>query len=102
MSQIVCSVCGKGGHSSSKCKELGIPPDGFYRPTGGGQHHHEDEDEKAYRQQVLLEDTEAKPISINRILHAYNMWYYNILRTRQVTETSIKSINNAKVSKIVF
>lgn len=40
-----CSVCGEQGHSSSSCKSLGIPPNGFY--TGGGrgaQHSHDDED----------------------------------------------------------
>ena len=41
-----CSVCGKGGHSPSRCKELGIPPEGFYKPAPGQHQHDGDEDER--------------------------------------------------------
>jgi hypothetical protein len=42
-----CLVCGTLGHSSSACKSLGVPPDGFYTGGGGGGgHSHDDDDEK--------------------------------------------------------
>jgi hypothetical protein len=43
--QYPCTICGKGGHSASRCKELGIPPDGFYKPPPGQHQHDDDEDE---------------------------------------------------------
>ena len=27
----LCSICGSGDHSASRCKELALPPDGFYK-----------------------------------------------------------------------
>jgi hypothetical protein len=41
-----CSVCGNGGHTPSKCKSLGIPPEGFFTGgDGGGGHGGDEEDE---------------------------------------------------------
>ena len=41
-----CTICGKEGHSASRCKEIGIPPDGFYKPAPGQHQHDEDCDDK--------------------------------------------------------
>lgn len=40
--QFPCTICGHGGHRSSNCKEIGIPPDGFYK-SAPGQHQHDDD-----------------------------------------------------------
>jgi hypothetical protein len=42
----VCTLCGGTGHKMSKCKELGLPPEGFFKPSGGGHCHDDDCDEK--------------------------------------------------------
>jgi hypothetical protein len=41
-----CSVCGNGGHTPSKCKSLGIPPEGFFTGGDGGGGHGGDEEDK--------------------------------------------------------
>jgi hypothetical protein len=41
-SGIACTVCGEQGHKPSKCKSIGIPPDGFYSGGGGGHQHDDD------------------------------------------------------------
>jgi hypothetical protein len=41
-------ICGKEGHSASRCKEIGIPPDGFYKPAPG-QHQHDEDCDDAIR-----------------------------------------------------
>lgn len=66
--QFPCSICGKGGHSASRCKEIGIPPDGFYKPQPGQHNHADDEDES---------------ISIYEVRYAYNMWLINTILTNQ-------------------
>ena len=38
-----CMVCGEW-HWSSRCKTLGIPPDGFSKEYGGGGHGDDEED----------------------------------------------------------
>ncbi len=43
-SQVICRVCGGTGHKLSKCKELGLSPEGFFKPSGGGHCHDEDDD----------------------------------------------------------
>jgi hypothetical protein len=44
-----CTVCGNGGHTPSKCKSLGIPPEGFFTGgdggDGGGGHGGDEEDD---------------------------------------------------------
>jgi hypothetical protein len=58
-----CTICGKGGHSPSRCKELGIPPEGFYKPAPGQHQHDDDEDE-----------------SINLYLkQCYNIWLNQLI-----------------------
>jgi hypothetical protein len=48
-SGIACTVCGEQGHKPSKCKSLGLPPDGFYTGGGGGGgHSHDDDDEHCH------------------------------------------------------
>ena len=41
-SGIACTVCGEQGHKPSKCKSIGIPPEGFYSGGGGGHQHDDD------------------------------------------------------------
>jgi len=42
----LCSICGSGDHSASRCKELALPPDGFYKtaPASASSINNEDED----------------------------------------------------------
>ena len=40
-----CMACGEQGHVSSKCKQIGIPPDGFFTGGGGGGGHSHEDDE---------------------------------------------------------
>lgn len=43
-----CMHCGQA-HWSSRCKSLGIPPEGFSKENGGGGHDHgDDEEERVY------------------------------------------------------
>lgn len=42
----VCTLCGGAGHKMSNCKELALPPEGFFKPSGGGHIHDDDCDEK--------------------------------------------------------
>jgi hypothetical protein len=42
-----CTICGDTRHRTSQCKELGIPPEGFFKPSPGQHHCDEDDDEKA-------------------------------------------------------
>jgi hypothetical protein len=74
--QYPCSVCGKGGHSASRCKELGIPPDGFYKPAPGQHQHDDDEDETAR-------------IHISEILYSYTKWYQRVLKTNRSKKISL-------------
>jgi hypothetical protein len=48
MSQIVCFLCSRPGHSASHCKELSGPLEpGFHSGgNGGGGHSHDDEDDR--------------------------------------------------------
>lgn len=69
--QFPCSICGYGGHSASRCKEIGIPPDGFYKPAPG-QHQHDDDCDESYRQ-----------ISIDELVYAYKKWLYKAIKNRQ-------------------
>jgi hypothetical protein len=52
--QFPCSICGHGGHRASNCKEIGIPPDGFYAPSPGQHHHDDDCDDEIIRIVELL------------------------------------------------
>ena len=42
-----CLICGEQGHKSSRCKSIGIPPEGFFTGGNGGGSHDHDDDEKA-------------------------------------------------------
>ena len=64
--QYPCSVCGKGGHQASRCKELGIPPDGFYKPSPGQHQHDEDCDDEA--------------INLAQIHYSYRKWYQKVIK----------------------
>lgn len=44
-SPISCMACGEQGHKSSHCKNISLPPEGFYTGGGGGGHSHDDDDE---------------------------------------------------------
>jgi hypothetical protein len=39
-----CKVCGEAGHKSSKCSELGPPPEGMYTGEGCGADDDHDHD----------------------------------------------------------
>lgn len=74
--QYPCSVCGKGGHRASNCKELGIPPDGFYKPAPGQHQRDDDEDETV-------------TIHITEILYSYKKWYQRVLRANRSKKLSL-------------
>jgi hypothetical protein len=70
--QYPCVVCGKGGHSASRCKELAPPPDGFYKPAPG-QHHHDDEEDESI-------------INIAELKYAYKLWMHKAIKNKQVSK----------------
>jgi hypothetical protein len=41
--QHACTNCGNAGHKASRCKELGVPLEGFYKPSPG-MHQGDDDD----------------------------------------------------------
>jgi hypothetical protein len=45
-SATTCMACGEQGHKSSSCKNISLPPEGFYTGGGGGGGHSHDDDEK--------------------------------------------------------
>jgi hypothetical protein len=67
--QYPCSICGYTGHSASKCKEIRIPPDGFYKPAPGQHQHDDDEDEM---------------IHIAELLYSYQKWFYRVVKHHQM------------------
>jgi hypothetical protein len=86
--QYPCSICGKGGHRASNCKELGIPPDGFYKPAPG-QHQHDEDCEDAlpgcYKQRDDCEDV----IYLSEILYSYKMWYQKVIKAHKSRKLSL-------------
>ena len=72
--QYPCSVCGKGGHRASNCKELGIPPDGFYKPAPGQHQHDEDEDDA---------------INLYELLYSYNKWFHRAIMKQKSKKLSL-------------
>jgi hypothetical protein len=74
-----CFVCGKEGHKASKCKSLGVPPDGFYTGGGGdGGHDHDEEDSllssalKLYKQACSQDDEIlSKPRELMGLFRAF-------------------------------
>ena len=75
VTQYPCTICGHGGHSASRCKEIGIPPDGFYKPEKGQHHHDEDEDES---------------IHIQQLHYVYKKWLYKVLKNSELKHASKK------------
>jgi hypothetical protein len=67
--QYPCTICGHGGHRASNCKEIGIPPDGFYKPAPGQHHHDEEEDEH---------------IHLAQLHYSYKKWLLKILRNAKL------------------
>lgn len=45
-SPTTCMACGEQGHKSSMCKNISLPPEGFYTGGGGGGGHSHDDDER--------------------------------------------------------
>ena len=73
-----CSMCGGSCKSASRCKELGVPPDGFYKPAPG-QHQHDEDCEDAipgcYKQREDYNDESAQ---IAQLKYAYIKWFNKI------------------------
>ena len=61
-----CTVCGNDCRSASRCKALGIPPDGFYKPAPGQHQHDEDCDDEA--------------INLAQIQYSYKKWYQKVIK----------------------
>jgi hypothetical protein len=70
--QYPCTICGKGGHSASRCKEIGIPPEGFYKPAPGQHQHDDEEDETLY-------------IHIAQLKYSYTKWLRNVIKARKLS-----------------
>ncbi len=63
-----CRICGSTEHTVSKCTEIRIPPDGFFKPAGGGNYGGgDDEDDKLLLKLVLSNYAQ----------------YYNLLKMRK-------------------
>lgn len=84
VSQFPCSICGHGGHRASNCKEIGIPPDGFYKPAPG-QHQHDDDCEDAIPR--FYNKHEDEMIHLAQLLYSYKFWLINV-------------VNHAKTKKL--
>jgi hypothetical protein len=76
--QFPCTICGHGGHRASNCKEIGIPPDGFYKPAPGQHQHDDDEDEM---------------IHIAELLYSYKKWLYRVVRHAQMKQKQTKKLS---------
>lgn len=70
-----CFVCGEQGHKASKCKYLGVPPDGFYTGGGGGGGHDHDEEHSLvknawipYRQTCSQDDETPSRLREQKVL----------------------------------
>jgi hypothetical protein len=102
--QYPCTICGKGGHQASRCKELAPPPpDSFYKPAPG-QHQHDEDCEDAitgcYRQREDCEDAitgcyrqrddedESLHIHIAQLKYSYTKWMKSVLRANQARKFS--------------
>jgi hypothetical protein len=69
-SPVMCRVCGGTGHKLSKCKELGLPPEGFFKPSGGGGHCHDEDDdcdERVAKQIALLYKQLVQSLTVKRL-----------------------------------
>jgi hypothetical protein len=75
--QYPCTICGKGGHSASRCKEIGIPPEGFYKPAPGQHQHDDDEDESLH------------VIHLAQLKYSYTKWLNNILKANKSRKLSL-------------
>jgi hypothetical protein len=49
-----CMACGEQGHRSSSCKNIALPPEGFYTGGGGGGGHSHDEDDERVTSSATL------------------------------------------------
>lgn len=67
-----CSICGKGCNQASRCKELGIPPDGFYKPSSGTHQH--DEDCEDNNEQLIMK--------LEQLTYKYTTILYSIIKSR--------------------
>jgi hypothetical protein len=76
--QYPCTICGHGGHRPSNCKEIGIPPDGFYKPAPG-QHQHDDDDDEM--------------IHIAELLYSYKKWLYRVVKHAQMNHRQTKKLS---------
>ena len=75
--QYPCTICGKGGHSASRCKEISIPPEGFYKPAPGQHQHDDDEGESLH------------VIHIAQLKYSYTKWLHNILKANKSRKLSL-------------
>ena len=76
---IASTICGKDCRSVGRCKELGIPPDGFYKPAPGTtQEHQHDGDE----------DETLEVIHIEQLKYSYVKWMRNILKANKSRKLS--------------
>lgn len=73
--QFPCLICGHGGHRASNCKEIGIPPDGFYTPAPG-QHQHDD-------------NCDDQIIHITKLLYSYQKFQYNAIKQYYTKKLSL-------------
>lgn len=63
-----CRICGSTEHNVSKCTEIRIPPDGFFKPAGGYQGGSDGEDDDKLLLKLVLSNYAQ---------------YYNLLKMRK-------------------
>jgi hypothetical protein len=75
-----CTLCGNAGHQASRCKELGVPPDGFYKPSPG-MHQGDDDCDEAIR-------GSRKRARNLPLKYCHTIWLNDVLNSRQYTTQS--------------
>ena len=78
-----CTICGNGGHSASRCKELGIPPEGFYKPAPGQHQHDDDCEDTVSPRHKRRDDCEAEVFKRTLYLReCYTVWLNQLLKEK--------------------
>jgi hypothetical protein len=78
-----CTLCGNAGHQASRCKELGVPPDGFYKPSPG-MHQGDDDCDDAIRGRAKRRRIDSITEYNIPLKYTYTSWLIPLLNSRKV------------------